>query len=82
MLSDLEIILKLSKPKSEDKPMKVLQIIKILYPIAKSIVEDVQAAKHPKSDGGKKVTKAETQEIIFTNLIEAIPAIEEVVKTL
>jgi hypothetical protein len=62
--------------------MKVLQIIKILYPVAKAIVADVQAAKSPKSAGGKKVTKKEVQEIVFENLVEAIPAIEEIVKTL
>ncbi len=62
--------------------MTVLSIIKILYPVAKSIVEDVQKAKAPSSDGGRKITKAETQEIIFGNLIEAIPKIEEILKKL
>jgi hypothetical protein len=62
--------------------MKALAIIKILYPVAKAIVEDVQAAKNPSSEGGKKVTKKEVQDIVFENLIEAIPAIEAIVKTL
>ncbi len=62
--------------------MRALSIIKVLYPFAVSIVQDVQKAKLPESQGGKKVTKAEIQEIIFSNLIEAIPAIEDVIKTL
>lgn len=62
--------------------MKVLSILKILYPVALAIVEDVKRAKKPDSDGGKLVTKAESQEIIFHNLIEAIPAIEAIVKQL
>jgi len=62
--------------------MKVLSILKILYPVALAIVEDVKNAKKPKSDGGRKVTTSEAQEIIFSNLIEAIPAIEAIVKQL
>jgi hypothetical protein len=62
--------------------MKVLSILKILYPVVIAIVEDVKKAKDAKSDGGKKVTKAESQEIIFSNLIEAIPAIEAIVTQL
>lgn len=62
--------------------MKVLMILKILYPVAMAIVQDVQKAKKPKSDGGKLITNKESQEIIFSNLIEAIPAIEAIVKQL
>lgn len=59
--------------------MKALKIVKILYPVAQSIVEDVTKAKSATSDGGKKITKAERQEIIFSNLIEAIPAIDKII---
>lgn len=62
--------------------MKALSIIKVLYPVAVSIVQDVQKAKAPTSEGGRTVTKGEIQEIIFSNLIEAIPAIEKIAKTL
>ena len=62
--------------------MKALSIIKVLYPVAMAIVRDVQKAKSPTSEGGRAVTKGEIQEIIFSNLIEAIPAIEKIVKTL
>jgi len=59
-----------------------IQIIQALYPIAKNIAEDIQKAKASNSEGGKEITKAERQEIIFTNLIEIIPAIEDIVKKL
>ena len=60
----------------------VIAIVQKLYPIATKIVEDVQKAKNPNSEGGARVTKQERQEIIFNNIIEAIPAIEDIVKDL
>lgn len=59
-----------------------IQIVQALYPSAKNIAEDIQKAKAENSDGGKEITKAERQEIIFTNLIEIIPTIEDIVKKL
>tara|TARA_R100000742_G_C4185080_1_gene18957 strand:- start:187 stop:384 length:198 start_codon:yes stop_codon:yes gene_type:complete len=59
-----------------------IQIVQVLYPIAKKIADDIQKAKAVNSDGGKEITKPERQEIIFTNLIEVIPAIEEIIKKL
>ncbi len=59
-----------------------IQIVQVLYPVAKNIAEDIKKAKQINSDGGREITKPERQEIIFTNLIEVIPAIEEIIKKL
>ena len=59
--------------------MKAIKIMKALYPIVVSILEDVQKAKSEKSDGGKAITKGEKQEIIFNHILELIPAIEKMI---
>tara|TARA_Y100001938_G_scaffold128488_1_gene182293 strand:+ start:819 stop:1016 length:198 start_codon:yes stop_codon:yes gene_type:complete len=59
-----------------------IQIVQAIYPIAKNIAADIKEAKEADSDGGREITKAERQEIIFTNLIQVIPAIEDIVKKL
>ena len=59
-----------------------IQNVQAIYPIAKNIAADIKEAKEADSDGGREITKAERQEIIFTNLIQVIPAIEDIVKKL
>jgi hypothetical protein len=68
--------------KTMSKLQLVIAIAGKLYPIISRIVDDVQKAKNPSSEGGARVTKEERQEIIFSNIIQAVPVIEEIVKDL
>jgi hypothetical protein len=83
-LYDHEIRAKLStphKPKEEPK-MNVWKLIKIILPVAQRIVKDVQKAKQADSEGGKKVTKEEIQQIIVNNVADMGELIEDIVSEL
>lgn len=59
--------------------MSVWKIIKIILPVAQKITADIKAAKELSSDGGKKITKAEVQEIIADNVVDLGEMIEEII---
>ena len=66
--------------------MKKLQIAILIsqkiFPVIKKIVDDVQDAKDPNSEGGSKITHSEQQEIIFNNLTNVVPVIADIIKEL
>jgi len=62
--------------------MSVFKIVRIILPVAQSIVSDIQEAKSLSSDGGKKITKEERQQIILDNLLKVAPLIDDIVKAL
>lgn len=60
----------------------VSQILKQLYPIVVEIVDDIQAAKAPDSEGGAKVTRDERQEIIIEHILDLPAKLEPILKNL
>jgi len=60
----------------------VANIIKALTPFIFKLVDDVIDAKKVDSDGGKKITKSERQEIIMEHVIDFPQIIELIVSEL
>ena len=60
----------------------VANIIKALTPFIFRLVDDVVDAKKINSDGGKKITKSERQEIIMEHVIDFPQIIELIVSEL
>jgi hypothetical protein len=60
----------------------VANIIKALTPFIFRLVDDVIDAKKKDSDGGKKITKSERQEIIMEHVIDFPQIIELIVSEL
>jgi hypothetical protein len=60
----------------------VANIIKALTPFIFRLVDDVIDAKKINSDGGKKITKSERQEIIMEHVIDFPQIIELIVSEL
>lgn len=59
-----------------------IQVMQKIFPVVKKIIEDVAAAKDPNSQGGKKITPEERHDIIFNNITNVIPVIDDVIKEL
>lgn len=59
----------------------VTKIIKAIAPYIFAMVDDIIDAKKVDSDGGKKITKSERQEIIMEHVIDFPKIIEIVVDT-
>ena len=53
------------------------RIIRTLLPVLKSAAEGIMAAKSVSSDGGKKITRVEWENILHEILIEAIPQLAQ-----
>jgi hypothetical protein len=53
-----------------NKMKLVAQILKAIQPIIWDIVDDIIEAKEDDSDGGKKITRDERQEIIIEHLLD------------
>jgi len=49
------------------------RILRALLPILKSAAEGIMAAKDVDSDGGRKITRVEWENILHELLMEAIP---------
>ena len=62
--------------------MNVFKIVRIILPVAQGIVQDIKDARSAESDGGKKITKEEKQQIILDNLLKIAPMIEDIVEAL
>ncbi len=60
----------------------VANIIKALTPFIFKLVDDIVDAKKKDSDGGKKITKSERQEIIMEHVIDFPQIIELIVSEL
>lgn len=60
----------------------VANIIKALTPFIFKLVDDIVDAKKINSDGGKKITKSERQEIIMEHVIDFPQIIELIVSEL
>lgn len=60
----------------------VANIIKALTPYIFKLVDDVIAAKKKDSDGGKKITRTERQEIIMEHVIDFPQIIDIIVSEL
>tara|TARA_Y100000034_G_C6748575_1_gene332587 strand:- start:480 stop:695 length:216 start_codon:yes stop_codon:yes gene_type:complete len=58
----------------------VIQIIRILLPAIKATVQGIAAAREIDSDGGKKVTKGEWEDILAEALLELVPDIADELK--
>jgi hypothetical protein len=65
-----------------EKIKMVALILKAMQPIVWDIVDDIIDAKDPKSDGGKKVTRDERQEIIIEHLLDLPAKLEPLLKKL
>lgn len=65
-----------------EKIKMVAQILKQLHPIVVEIVDDIQAAKAPESEGGSKVTRDERQEIIIEHILDLPAKLEPILKNL
>ena len=53
------------------------RIIRTLLPVLKSAAEGIIAAKDISSDGGKKITRVEWENILQDLLMEAIPQLAQ-----
>ena len=51
----------------------VIQILRILLPAIKATVTGIAAAREMDSEGGKKVTQSEWEDILAEALLELIP---------
>ncbi len=60
----------------------VANILKALTPFIFKLVDDIVDAKKKNSDGGKKITKSERQEIIMEHVIDFPQIIELIVSEL
>jgi hypothetical protein len=65
-----------------NKMKLVAQILKAIQPIIWDIVDDIIEAKEDDSDGGKKITRDERQEIIIEHLLDLPAKIEPLLKKL
>ena len=65
-----------------NKMKLVAQILKEIQPIIWDIVDDIIEAKEDDSDGGKKITRDERQEIIIEHLLDLPAKIEPLLKKL
>jgi hypothetical protein len=58
----------------------VVKIIRLLLPAIKSTVRSIADARTSDSDGGKKVTKDEWEDILAEAMLELVPDLAEELK--
>lgn len=65
-----------------EKIKLITQILKELTPIVSAIVDDILEAKSADSDGGKKITRDERQEIIIEHVLDLPAKLEPILRDL